>query len=157
MEHFNVSTWFLVGKGPGKRWQTDSVPNIWGYRVRPNSALSRINWAVQQVNRTPAGWPIFWIFAALAVFVVTTTTRSPVITKAIAASAFLYGIGYLFCGVSTDMRYHGWTIGGSCMACVLLAGDLLTRKVILSARTGFLAAAVIVLPSAMTIAARLVW
>jgi hypothetical protein len=110
-----------------------------------------------QFNRTPLGWPICWIFAALAVGIVTRGSRPLLMTRAIAASAFLYGLGYLVCGVATDMRYHGWTIAGSCIACVMLANHLVRRECVPSLRTGVLAASVVIVPTAMAIAARLAW
>ncbi len=95
LTHFNLSTWFLVPRGPKFTAWSQSVPN-----------------------------PIFWISVGLAALILAFAAglRSEVL--AITASAPLYGLGYLLVGVATGMRYHLWTISGAALGAVLVVGEL---------------------------------
>jgi hypothetical protein len=74
---------------------------------------------------------------------------------AVAASAFLYGMGYLIFGVATGMRYYVWTIVGAALAAVLAASELQRRRHGPNRRVTFLAATIVVVPTAMAVSARL--
>jgi len=43
LTHFNISTWFLVSKGPDFTAWSQSVPNPWGFHVRQNQVLSTVS------------------------------------------------------------------------------------------------------------------
>jgi hypothetical protein len=75
---------------------------------------------------------------------------------AIAASAPLYGLGYLVFGVATGMRYHVWTITGAALGAVLVFGELLRTGT--RVRKGWLivAAGMVALPTCIAIASRLI-
>jgi hypothetical protein len=154
LAHFNLSTWFLVPKGPLFTAWSQSVPNPWGFQVRQNRVLTTINAITDAVARTPFGWPSFWICVALAALVlgIGAGVRAEVI--AVAASSFLYGMGYLVFGVAAGMRYHFWTISGAAVAALLLAGEVWCRRSDLPRSAIAGAAGVLILPTLMAIAAR---
>lgn len=155
LTHFNLSTWFLVSKGPKDTAWSQSAPNPWGYQVRQNRVLATVNAAAELAGATPIGWPIFWISIGLAAFILGVSIRVSPQILAIPASASFYGLGFLIFGVATGMRYHMWTITGSALGAALVAGELLRTRVPVSARTGRLVGAMITLPALMAIAARL--
>ena len=74
---------------------------------------------------------------------------------AVAASAFLYGIGYLIFGVATGMRYYFWTIVGAAIAVLALAVERRARRERISRRTLIVAAGFVALPTLMAVGARL--
>lgn len=155
LSHFNASTWFLVGESPRFTAWSQSVPNPWGYQVQSNAVLDGTTRIANDVATTPFGWPIFWIsLGAAALFVSIRTALSPA-TIAIAASAALYGAGYLPFGVATGMRYHFWTITGAAIAAVIVGGELSARNERLSRRDMLVALSIIGCPLLLALAARL--
>jgi MFS family permease len=155
LEHFNTSTFFLVRSGPHFTAWNQSVPNPWGFQVRPNPVLAAVGAITNAAAWTPLGWPIFWISLAAAALLlaVSLSLRSQVL--ALSASAFLYGAGYLIVGVATGMRYHLWTITGAALAAVLVAGELWHGRLRPTGRVAILAAAVVAVPTIMALLARL--
>jgi hypothetical protein len=105
--------------------------------------------------RTPFGWPIFWIGVALAALAAALMTRAPPLTIALAASSFLYGLSYVVFGVAVGMRYYFWTISAAGLAAVLVAGEIAQRRTRLANPAIAVAAAIIVVPTALAILARL--
>ena len=104
---------------------------------------------------TPLGWPISWISLALAALIVAFSARMPPIIRAIAASAFLYGLSYLVVGVAIGMRYYFWTIAGAAIAVLALAVERRARGERIPRRTLIVAAGVVALPTLMAVGARL--
>lgn len=155
LAHFNVSTWFLVGEGPDFTAWSQSVPNPWGYQVRPNGALEAVTALADAASETPIGWPIFWISVSLAAFVIAASARLIPAIIAIAASAWLYGTGYLIFGVATGMRYHFWTITAAALAAVLVAGECWTRRTLVSRSALGAGSAIVAVPTLLAIIARL--
>jgi len=127
LSHFNVSTWFLVPKGPDFTAWTQSAPNPWNFQVQPNPLLNAVNGATNGAAKTPLGWPIFWIAVAFAVAVGGFLAGLDRTVILVATSAFAYGAGYLVVGVATGMRYHMWTISGAAIAAVLASSELSRR------------------------------
>ena len=154
LAHFNLSTWFLVPEGPHFTAWTQSVPNPWGYRVRQNAALRATAWLADAAAETPLGWPITWIALALAALIVGVASRARPAVVAIAASAFLYGAGYLVFGVATGMRYYMWTISGAAIAAILVIADDSLANLVIHRRSAVLAVALVAVPTAMAAAAR---
>jgi len=104
---------------------------------------------------TPLGWPFFWISLALAAFVVAIAARLSAVAQAVAASSFLYGAGYAVVGVAAGMRYYVWTISGAAIAAVLVIGELRARRSDPGRAVTLIAAAIVLVPLAIGIAARL--
>jgi hypothetical protein len=155
LDHFNRSTWFLVPSGPAFTAWSRSVPNPWGFQVRPNSLLSMVTGYADVAAATPLGWPIFWISLALAGLIVAFSVGMPPIIRAISASAFLYGLSYLVVGVAIGIRYYFWTIAGAAIAVLALAVELRSRRERIPRRTLIVAAGVVALPTLMAVGARL--
>jgi hypothetical protein len=155
LTHFNLSTWFLVPSGPEFTAWSQSVPNPWGYRVRSSAVIAAVTAVADAAARTPFGWPIFWIGVALAALAAALMTREPPLVIALAASSFLYGLSYLVFGVAVGMRYYFWTISAAGLAAVLLAGEIAQRRTRLTKPAIAIAAAIIIVPTALAILARL--
>ncbi|URD61040.1 hypothetical protein M8312_00525 [Sphingomonas sp. KRR8] len=109
LAHFNQATYFLIRHSPGNTGWLTSVDNPWHYQVTPNPVLDAVGTADRLVLKTPLGWPIIWLALALAALVGALALRVRGPALALAASAFLYGSGYLLVGVATGMRYQLWT------------------------------------------------
>ena len=155
LAHFNQSIWFIVPSGPNFTAWTKSVENPWGFNVQPNPVLGGISTMADVVARTPFGWPVFWLSVSLAALIVGRSAKVAVAGRAVAASAFLYGAGYLALGVATGMRYYVWTISGSGLGGLLILGEVVYRRSLPTPRAAYLAAAVILVPTLVAIAARL--
>lgn len=156
LAHFNLSTWFIVPGGPDFTAWTQSVSNPWNFHVNQNRILSAVNAVTNAAARTPLGWPIFWIALALAVLVASYLARLQGHVTAIAASALLYGTGYLVFGVATGMRYYVWVITGAALAAILAASELLRGPEALDRRRMVLPAAIVAVPTGIAALARLV-
>jgi hypothetical protein len=155
LDHFNRSTFFLVPSGPAFTAWSQSVPNPWGFQVTPNAVLSAISGYANLAGTTPLGWPIFWISLALAAVIIAFASKCPPVVRAIAASAFLYGLSYLVVGVAVGMRYYFWTITGSAIAVLVLAVELRARRERVGRKALITALVVVAAPTLMAVAARL--
>ncbi len=154
LDHFNRSTWFMVQAGPDFTAWSQSVANPWNFRIRPNLMVTVMTKATNAVARTPFGWPIFWIAVALATLILSWSTRASAAVTALAASAFLYGMGYLVVGVATGMRYYLWTIVAAALSAFLVMADRRQVKRANGFASG-LAAAIVIVPTALAAAARI--
>lgn len=123
LAHFNLSTWSVVPDNPVPTAWVRSVANPWGFQVKSNPALTTIDSIADATAVTPLGWPIFWIAMSLGILMFGRAAKLSGGAIAIAASAFLYGAGYLVFGVATGMRYYQWTIAGAGIAVVLAADE----------------------------------
>jgi hypothetical protein len=128
LTHFNLSTWFLVGHGPPFTAWSKSVENPWGFQVRDNAVLKATDSLAGLAARTPLGWPACWIGVALAAFIAARRAKLPREELALAASPFLYGLGYLVFGVATGMRYHIWTLTGAALAAAVIGSEIARRR-----------------------------
>lgn len=155
LTHFNLSSWFLVPSGPDFTAWSQSVPNPWGFRVGENGLLIFITKVADGAAMTPIGWPIFWISIALAALtagLMARTIREPI---AIAASACLYGAGYLVVGVATGIRYYLWTFDGAAVAALIIGSELWRRRSELRRRPVVIPAGIAIVPTLMAIASRI--
>lgn len=154
LSHFNRSTWFLVPRGPkGTAW-TQSVPNPWGFRVRDNAVLRTVNAVTESTGITPLGWPVFWIAVGGAALIIGWAARASAQAMAITASATFYGLGFLFVGVATGMRYYTWTITGAAVGTLLIAADIMRRERRVPRHTLWFSLAVAAVPTSLAAAAR---
>lgn len=155
LAHFNLETWFVVPRGPSFTAGTQSVDNPWGFRVPRNALLSTIHAVANAAAGTPLGWPFFWISLALAAWTVAHATRMDAAVQAVAASAFLYGAGFAAVGVATGIRYYVWTISGAAIATVLVAARITMGEARPRRSVTALASAIVLVPLAIGITARL--
>lgn len=155
LAHFNQSTWFMVPHGPGFTAWTNSVDNPWSFKVRGNWVLKAIDAMARAAAVTPLGWPVFWISLALATLILGRSAKVRGVAIAVAASALLYGAGYLLVGVATGMRYYVWVITGAGLGAVLVVGDMVGRRERPTTRAMALASAIVVIPTLLAIGARL--
>lgn len=154
-DHFNRSSWFVVPSGPEFTAWSQSVPNPWGFQVRPNGLLSAVDSYASAAAATPLGWPIFWISIALASLLIAFSAPMAGEARALAGSAFLYGLSYLVVGVAVGMRYYVWTIAGAAIAALVVAVGLRASRERVCRRTTLVASGVVAVPTLMAIAARL--
>jgi len=154
LEHFNLSTSFLVGSGPLFTAWSQSVPNPWGYSVRSRVIVPAITAFADSSSKTPIGWPIFWLGVALAAAVGAALARAPPVVIALACSAFLYGLSYLVFGVAVGMRYYFWTISGAAVAGVLVIGELANRRTKPAPHDIIVPSLIVGLPTAFAVLAR---
>ena len=155
LDHFNREIWFLVPSGPDFTAWSQSVANPWGFQVRPNTLLTAVSAYADAAAKTPLGWPIFWMSLALAVVILSFSTRTSATVRALAASSFLYGLSYLVVGVAVGMRYYFWTIIGAALAALVLAVELRSRREKVRRKFLIVAAVVLAVPTVLAIAARL--
>ena len=155
LDHFNRSTSFLVRTNPVPAAWAQSAQNPWGFQVRQNSMLASVDAYADGFGATPLGWPIFSISLALAVLIASFATKTSMAVRAIAASAFLYGMSYLVVGVAVGLRYYFWTFSGAALAALVLAVELRASRLRLGRRILIAATAVVALPTLMAVAARL--
>jgi hypothetical protein len=117
--------------------------------------LDAIGTIAEATGETPLAWPFFWISLAAAALVLCVSGELPVEIKALAASAFLYGAGYLVIGVATGMRYHLWTVTGAALSFVLTIAELVGRRARPSRLAAASAVAIVAIPCLMAAIARL--
>lgn len=120
LAHFNQATYFLIRKPPVQSGWLQSADNPWSFRVAPNAAEDAVAAADRLVIRTPLGFPIVWLALGFAALLAALVMRLRGPALALAASATLYGSGYLLVGVATGMRYQLWTWFASVIAAVLV-------------------------------------
>ena len=153
--HFNLSSFFLVPSGPDFTAWSQSVPNPWGFHVSENKLLTFLTRIADGAATTPIGWPIFWIFVSLGSLIAGLMMRIDPERIAIAASACLYGAGYLLVGVATGVRYYIWTFDGALVALLLIGSELFRRRSDLKRGALMIPAAIAIVPALMAFAARI--
>ncbi|HEY4032219.1 MAG TPA: hypothetical protein VGM25_17870 [Caulobacteraceae bacterium] len=130
--HFNINARFLVAADFDRRTPADvyrpvhdrSVDNPWRYQVTPNPAVAAVDAMALVMARTPLGWPIVWM--ALAGGMLTLAVRLPSrhLIVPLALSSLLYGLGYGVVSVSSELRYHLWTMLAALVAACVTVADL---------------------------------
>lgn len=154
LDHFNRETWFLVPENPAFTAWTHSVPNPWGFQVRQRALPALIERFADAAAMSPLGWPIFWISLALGALLVAFSSKCSPAIRALAASAFLYGLSYLLVGVAVGMRYYFWTIIAAALAVLVVGVELRSRVKRPPKAVLVTAFAIVVVPTLMAIAAR---
>jgi len=124
LRHFNINTRFIVPNEVQGPVPDRTTPNIWNFTVARGPGLKLINRLTGITIHTPLGWPIVWIALAGGLLAIGPQLPSKAVVGPIAASAFLYGLGYLTFSVSSELRYHLWTITGCAIAAAFAAADL---------------------------------
>jgi hypothetical protein len=136
--HFNINSRFLVpneilGAAPDR-----SIDNEWHFTVTRGPGLKLINALAAISIHSPLGWPIVWIAVAGGLLSISRFLPSAPLVVPLSLSALLYGLGYLPLSVSSELRYHLWTITGAAIAGAFAAADLaagapLSRRRLLAA------------------------
>lgn len=130
IRHFNINTRFIVPNEVQGPVPDRTTPNVWNFTVARGPGLKLINTLTGITIHTPLGWPIFWIALAGGLLAICRHMPSRKVIGPVAASAFLYGLGYLSFSVSSELRYHLWTITGCTIAAAFAAADLASGALI---------------------------
>jgi hypothetical protein len=151
LAHWNIASQFLIHES-GIRWVTSaSDPNEWSYVTAPNVGNQSVTAGVWAVNATPLGWPCWWLAFSFALLVLGRRLSGAGPMLALAASAFLYELGYIPLSVAAELRYHCWPTIAALIAAVWFVGAW--RRTPLDQRPGqtarWLAAAPLVLVSVL--------
>ena len=154
LTHFNLATAFLANNRPEFTAWSQSAPNPWGYVVSSRAIIPVLTTLANRSVETPIGWPIFWISVALAAAVAAAMERATPVVIALACSASVYGLSYLFVGVAVGMRYQFWTISGGAVAAVLVIAELMSRTEFPAAESLRIPALIVVVPTLLAILAR---
>jgi hypothetical protein len=101
-----------------------SIDNEWNYIFHPNPVQSWVNSAALIADRSPLGWPICWLALALGILALAPSLPSRRLIVPISLSVIFYASSYAVISVASDLRYHLWTMVGTCVAATLVAGDL---------------------------------
>ena len=120
LAHFNRNIRFLERDVPDDAIFLASAPNPYGLRFVPGRAARAIHAAASAMARSPLGRPATWLTVAAALLILGRRTAG---VAMLAASALLYGFGYLIVSVAPDLRYNLWTMIAAMLALLLaLAG-----------------------------------
>jgi hypothetical protein len=101
-----------------------SIANPWNYIFHPNRVQSWVDRAAVLTDQSPLGWPICWLALAFGILAIASSLPSRRLIVPICLSVILYGVSYAVISVASDLRYHLWTMVGTGVAMVLVAGDL---------------------------------
>ena len=134
LTHFNINSRFLLHQDTDRPVPNESIPNEWGYIVQSNPALRVIDRIAVISAATPLGWPIWWMAVAIGGLILSPRLPSRSIVVPLLLSALLYGLGYLVFSVADEVRYHMWTMTGTLIGIVFLAGDFVTGARAIRAR-----------------------
>lgn len=162
LDHFNINVRFLVGRrieagGEMERPVRDrSDPNPWNIQVTANPALRAVDALALASARTPLGWPIVWMALAAGVLSLAHRLPSRALIAPLAASSLFYGLGYGVLSVSSELRYHLWTMLAALLAACVAAADLPAVRGALGRRDYLLALLPAVLVAGLGAAWRLV-
>ena len=123
-DHLKINVRLIVAKVNYKPAPDQSITNPWNYVFHPNRVQSWVDRAAVISDRSPLGWPICWLALALGILALAPALPSRRLIVPISLSVILYGLSYAVISVASDLRYHLWTMVGTCVATVLVAGDL---------------------------------
>jgi hypothetical protein len=123
LDHLNINTLFLI-RMPLTSSVPKQIPNIWNYSVRPNVVQGIVDKAAWLHANTPLGWPICWLALAVSTLMVGHRLPSRGVIVPIASSALAYGLGYAVLSVSSEIRYHLWTMAGTWIAAAIAMSDI---------------------------------
>jgi len=135
LHHFAINTRLLPIADDVERPVPIAAPNDWGIHVTPNARWATIDRLALLTAHTPLGWPIVWIALALGAVIAGWAAEGRRLIVPIAASAFLYGMGYLAFSVAAELRYHVWTGIAALIATVLVVSEartLLRRRLMVA-------------------------
>jgi hypothetical protein len=125
LTHFNINARFLVpdevqGPAPDR-----AIDNEWGFVVPSNIGLRLINRLANWSIHSPLGWPIWWMALSGGLLALSSALPSRWLIVPMALSTLAYGLGYLIFSVSSELRYHLWTITGTAIAAAFVVADVM--------------------------------
>jgi hypothetical protein len=130
LAHWNATMrWLVPWRFPLAEPQWDSEPNTLGLGS-PSPRTAPFQRIAGVLAESPAGAPIVWLVAALAVLALgwrRTDGRSR-LAVALALSAALTELAFLLISVAADYRYHLWAMLATGLAVALVAGTGLPRR-----------------------------
>jgi hypothetical protein len=153
--HLKINLRLNVAKVNYRPVPDQSITNPWNYDFRPNRVQSWVNRAAVISDRSPLGWPICWLALAFGILAISPALPSRRLIVPITLSVILYGLSYAVISVASDLRYHLWTMVGTCVALVLMAGDLANGAPRLSVKRMCAAATPFLLATAFCLIARI--
>lgn len=115
LAHFGRNLRFAGQDVPDDAIFLMSAPNPYGLHFVPGTAAKAIYRAATMMARSPFGRPATWLAVAMLLLLF---VRQPLVVL-FAASATLYGGGYLVVSVAPDLRYNLWTMLAAMLALVL--------------------------------------
>jgi len=134
LSHFNSSIYFLV---PSLHLR---------YAQGTGYHFTERDIKLDYLKRTFLLWPVFWLAIGLCGTVLlevrTELTAAVAMAKSLMMSGLLYSGAYLLFGVSTDYRYHYWSIMAILLGAIL-AADEFSKSYIERPWRGGLAAAIV--------------
>ena len=128
LTHFNINARFLVHDEVERPVHDRSEDNDWGYQVTANPLLHAVDALARYSAHTPLGWPIVWMALAAGVLAVSWRLPTRAVVIPLALSSLLYGLGYGVFSVSSELRYHLWTMLAALVAACIAAADLGPRR-----------------------------
>lgn len=121
--HWNIASHFLV-RQPVERWIISATdPNEWGFRIVPNAANRAVAAATWALDRTPLGWPCWWLALSFGLVMLGRRLLRAEQVLALAGSALLYDLGYAVFSVAAELRYYCWPIMATLIATVMFVGQ----------------------------------
>jgi len=126
LTHFNLNTRFLVHDEVQGPVPDRAVDNDWHFTVKRGPGLKLINQLTGWSIHSPLGWPIWWIALAAGLLVLSPALPSRSLVPPLSLSALFYGLGYLPFSVSSELRYHLWTITCAAIAASFACSDFFT-------------------------------
>jgi hypothetical protein len=154
LNHLAINLRVIVPRVNYRPAPGQSITNPWNYNFHPNIVQLWVDRAALVSDETPLGWPICWLALALAILAISSTLPSRGLIVPISLSVILYGSSYAVVSVASDLRYHLWTMVGTCVAAVLVAGDVMNDRACLPARRALLAATPFFLATVLCVVAR---
>jgi len=122
LEHWNIASQFLVNTTTARWISSASDPNVWNYRVAPNPLNRLVIAAAWAVNATPLGWPCCWLALSFALVMLGWRLNDARPMLALAGSALLCDLGFVFFSVASELRYYCWSMMATLIATVLFVG-----------------------------------
>jgi hypothetical protein len=130
LEHFNINTRFLVPDEVQGAAPYQAIENEWHYTVSNNPGLRFIHRFAEASIHSPLGWPIWWMAVAAGFLALCPYLPSRWLIAPVALSSLLYGMGYLVFSVSSELRYHLWTITGTGIAAAFALADVAESRAV---------------------------
>lgn len=126
LAHLNsTGRWLVPMRWPLGAPPEGGEPNDLGMRQPSSAATGYLRMAGTSVD-APLGWPIAWLVVAMTALTVSLRRpHSPVrdLALALAASAVTLEASFTFLSISSDLRYHLWSMLAAALASILLAGE----------------------------------
>jgi len=133
LEHWNSTERWLVPPGWIEAKPPDEAePNDLGLRTPTSALVPAWQGKAAREAGTPLGWPILWTVIGLLMFPKAWLRRGEAeadLAFALLVSALALEASFLVISISSDLRYHLWSMTAVPLALILLSADLrLSRR-----------------------------